>query len=632
MADSPRDKIFRLPTSFVPIGSFVHKKGCSCVTNQKCPYGSVCMRNTMKKSINEYNEGLLKKSIGDLFHKSLGDASKDEVEFARKRLKGVENSDPEEIRTIFGVITTPDKDSDGEMLFSFGDGTSLKPDMNWTYFDSNGVVKWEHESGADAIIGFPLYRKTVSWGTIIISGLLDNTRADETWELAQSLTIWNQKFPNQRKSIGWSIEGTYNVAPQEDGSVFGASIIAVVGTPSPKNSKTWLLPYLGEFGSLDEIAEHGGIEGIDIEPFRYFGLSDEAAHSLPTINIGDGYHSNHSGSSDTSSASSILESMFESTPIDMFADYNSTVNPLYRSLNSGKMDINMSNPNDVISLMKAMKTFKKDLPSIDRIEQILKEKKGVVAALQMDVGVSGLFANLVADSYGRGGREGLENLYIVGGYGPDGKKLYHGHGDSNDNEVEKSACSCGGEHGGCGGNCNGLNNNDGDGRVVIDINVPAKDDNKDGDNKNNIEKSNSNSHIDNFVRIEQKAKKGNDKIGVAVADVKKSLNDGWGSRMSSAGYGSAERTALKVNNAISSNGTSSTSSTINSNSDKKEKTTVHTEVRKGEHSMGKRFVRKSSDIEPDPLIEDVSEVEDGAREAKEPDLKGRRSGRNKAGR
>jgi hypothetical protein len=145
---------------------------------------------------------------------------------------------------VGGVLSTEDKDIDGEML----------KDVDYTYFmDGHGKVKYEHEEikGPASIIGFPLdlvhkagktyFRaKLVSFDPNLPEEKLTSQQklAKATISLLKHMEDFNKANPTAPQQIaGWSVEGEY-LKKSKDGTV-KARIANVVFTTKPRNINTF---------------------------------------------------------------------------------------------------------------------------------------------------------------------------------------------------------------------------------------------------------------------------------------------------------------------------------------------------------------------------------------------------------
>ncbi len=148
---------------------------------------------------------------------------------------GDNESGTHERRMIYGEITNPNRDEEGEIL--------LEKALDWSYFDTNGWIKYEHvDTRPKHVIGCKHERITTPGGGTIIKGALfnENELADETWELIKSIELHNRMYPDKQKSLGWSIEGGYTDDQVAKGGARKAKVVNVVITPNPINKTVYL--------------------------------------------------------------------------------------------------------------------------------------------------------------------------------------------------------------------------------------------------------------------------------------------------------------------------------------------------------------------------------------------------------
>ncbi len=131
------------------------------------------------------------------------------------------------------------------------------PEMDWSYFDTNGFVKYEHDpiettitkSGTvttvvrpdpENIIGAPLKRYRINDQEEHLIGALfpqmDN--AQKVVKLIKALRDHNSRFPNNQRTIGFSIEGRYT--KRLASGDYAGKVINVVVTPNPQEVTTYL--------------------------------------------------------------------------------------------------------------------------------------------------------------------------------------------------------------------------------------------------------------------------------------------------------------------------------------------------------------------------------------------------------
>jgi len=138
-------------------------------------------------------------------------------------------------RLLYGEITNTSPDEEGETL--------LSKSLDWSYFDTNGWIKYEHVAAdPEYIIGCPHDRKSTPGGGMLVKGALFNNKkySDKTWELITALEEHNREFPENQRTLGWSIEGHYTDGKAGRGGIRKAKVINVVITPNPVNKSTYL--------------------------------------------------------------------------------------------------------------------------------------------------------------------------------------------------------------------------------------------------------------------------------------------------------------------------------------------------------------------------------------------------------
>ncbi len=134
----------------------------------------------------------------------------------------------------------------------------IVPLMDWSYFDKQGFIKAEHDPTTKEIdpskgtvkittipsftnhIGVPIERKQTpdGKGCFIKAGLfahLDKTK--EVIELMKALDQWNQRHPDNLRTLGWSIEGDY-IKKSANGDYIG-KVYNVVLSSEPQDETTY---------------------------------------------------------------------------------------------------------------------------------------------------------------------------------------------------------------------------------------------------------------------------------------------------------------------------------------------------------------------------------------------------------
>lgn len=139
-----------------------------------------------------------------------------------------------ERRLVYGEISNENRDEEGESL--------IQKSLDWSYFDQQGCIKYEHvKDNPEHVIGFPHERFTENGRTIVKGAILTGTKfADATWTLIKAVEDHNKQFPDNPKTLGWSIEGSYTDGRVSKGGVRKAKVINVVITPNPVNKSVWL--------------------------------------------------------------------------------------------------------------------------------------------------------------------------------------------------------------------------------------------------------------------------------------------------------------------------------------------------------------------------------------------------------
>lgn len=149
--------------------------------------------------------------------------------------KSVKLTDGNAPRIIFGEITNSSRDEEGERL--------IQKSLDFSYFDTNGFIKYEHypKNNPKNIVGIPHKRETTKNGTIMKGALLEGTEyAEDTWKLIQSIKSHNKHYPENQRTLGFSVEGDYVDGKKAKGGYRKAKVINVVITPNPVNKSTYL--------------------------------------------------------------------------------------------------------------------------------------------------------------------------------------------------------------------------------------------------------------------------------------------------------------------------------------------------------------------------------------------------------
>lgn len=140
-----------------------------------------------------------------------------------------------EKRLIWGEISNQNLDEQNEIL--------IAKSLDFSYFDDQGFVKYEHNSeDPGALIGVPHARETTPEGGVLIkAALLEGLEyADKTWALIESLEKHNIQYPDNQRTLAWSIEGGYTDGKKGHGGMRKAKVVNVVVTPNPQNKTTYL--------------------------------------------------------------------------------------------------------------------------------------------------------------------------------------------------------------------------------------------------------------------------------------------------------------------------------------------------------------------------------------------------------
>jgi endonuclease III len=134
---------------------------------------------------------------------------------------------------IYGMALNEVEDITGE--------TPILKSMDWSYFDKQGFMKYEHDVGRPTpinIIGVPHERKSLGKGEFIKAMLLEGQpQAEETRRLIKALRKHNEKFPEKKRTLGYSIEGKY--LGMSKSAKYWGKVINLVVTPNPLDLTTW---------------------------------------------------------------------------------------------------------------------------------------------------------------------------------------------------------------------------------------------------------------------------------------------------------------------------------------------------------------------------------------------------------
>lgn len=128
---------------------------------------------------------------------------------------------------IAGIISTEDVDLQGEIVKQRG--------LDFSHFEKNGVLNYEHKSGAENVLGYPT-RVKQRRNTTEIEGvlLLEQPRALEIYNLACAM-----EKAGRVRQIGFSVEGSViERDPYNPHIVNKARVLNCAITTSPVNPQT----------------------------------------------------------------------------------------------------------------------------------------------------------------------------------------------------------------------------------------------------------------------------------------------------------------------------------------------------------------------------------------------------------
>lgn len=168
---------------------------------------------------------------------------------------------------IEGYASTDAVDTDGEIIEPAG--------IDYSYFQKSGWITYEHEHGANSIIGEPIPDKiyTDSHG-LYMRGVLyqDSQKAQEVWDLNRAL----QKDSVTNRSLGFSVEGMVNKRSDVDPNVItGMTLTAVTVTTHPANLEA-------RWREVD-VGKSTGFVGYEIDPNAVQDISALRLESLGSI-------------------------------------------------------------------------------------------------------------------------------------------------------------------------------------------------------------------------------------------------------------------------------------------------------------------------------------------------------------
>ena len=149
---------------------------------------------------------------------------------------------------IKGNFLNQVKDASGEI--------PLLDEMDFSYFDKNGFIKYEHdpvttiiEKGAkviqtstpdpDNIIGAPLRRSRHGSSEILEGALFPGMdKAQKVVKLMKEIKAHNANFPESKRAMNFSIEGTYKQTKSLPKGHYAGRVINVVLSPNGQDATT----------------------------------------------------------------------------------------------------------------------------------------------------------------------------------------------------------------------------------------------------------------------------------------------------------------------------------------------------------------------------------------------------------
>lgn len=175
-----------------------------------------------------------------------------------------------EVMRVKGIASTPDLDSEDEVLLPIG--------FDLSRFLSSGYINWNHQgkSSPDKIIGEPDVAKITNDGSLYIEGILypESDLAKSVWKLGETL-----KKNSSGRRLGWSIEGkSLERDPINPKRITKALITGVAITPSPVNTNTYLDLVKGE--QKEDFVNYEFEEDIELHKL-------EKGEFLYEFNVGD---------------------------------------------------------------------------------------------------------------------------------------------------------------------------------------------------------------------------------------------------------------------------------------------------------------------------------------------------------
>jgi hypothetical protein len=184
--------------------------------------------------------------MGDRF-RVFGELDLASLDNLQKSLTGVPAVDEYLIR---GRVLNAVKDVQGE--------TPIVPEMDWSYFDKNGFIKYEHDP-VEVVVeqGKKVIAKSIPDPTNIIGAPLRRTRKGDKEEYIEAalfpgmekaqhvvrllgeLRKHNAKYPHAKRTLGFSIEGAY-LKKDTRGGRYTGRVDNVAITPNPVDVTTYL--------------------------------------------------------------------------------------------------------------------------------------------------------------------------------------------------------------------------------------------------------------------------------------------------------------------------------------------------------------------------------------------------------
>jgi HK97 family phage prohead protease len=178
---------------------------------------------------------------------------------------------------VLGYASTDDVDVDGEQIEPSG--------IDYSYFENNGWITYEHLHGASNIIGEPIAGKIrPDKHGLHIEGVLykDNPKAQDVWNLNNSL----QKDSLSKRSLGFSVEGKVKERDSYNPRIIKSMLLtAVTITTHPANLKaTWQgVEKSADIGYTIAPAEMQGVSALRTEAIG--STADSVANALTSLSF-----------------------------------------------------------------------------------------------------------------------------------------------------------------------------------------------------------------------------------------------------------------------------------------------------------------------------------------------------------